>query len=726
MSKPRVCLAPFKRIASQRTNLDYLRYLSKLETRRFYNQTNVIHKSYAQLILGKTLPKLQNLRYDWKKDIPSNYSFVSPEQIQHLHVLEDFRERTREIEKLLNDKKLIDIEELYDLLTIDEVEKLTLPLGESLQPEEFMEKLTAYYKIVTNYEIFMLNNIRFQELYIRYAYHVNDLSTTSRLLEKYLKNPPQEINDNTIKYLIGSFTYNYELEKAKKIFFDITNLKRDLGTDVLEFTILKFIKSDALFELLIYILRTWIFSRNAVPNAKIMSMVLFESYVYGTLEEVKAMETLVYRYQLNDHYLVWKSRLKFEILSRNKHAIRKSLIDEDIKEITKISENLKALGDVNDLQDFYYSMLRFVSKYCRFQDIEVVINLLKKYNVPITEDFYSRFSSYYITNGSFIELIDFINTCSTKIEFKIVFLRIIFKSFIKSYPHHASDFQKTLELWVENSKFTTFQKKFILNSIKVKEMESELVPFVYGDNGINMRKYKLSNWKEISPYKNDKLTRDQHHFRIEQGFPEMIERGVKPDFFKILETFKKLSFENREILIELTHKIRLESKFQDKLSLENLKYATEPELAEFQKYSLADFNCINQLQFVKILINRKLFPQALDILNGLENETEEITDNLKISIFINKLQIFKLQQDFDKFDQEIESFNFKQTKINPYLIRQCISLNQSLYKFEPPVESLQKLSTFISQITSIMKQDDVYLDHKISQLFDILNNWLMK
>lgn len=724
MSKPRVYLAPLQRISSHRV-ASYLRYIPKLEPSRFYHQTNTIHKSYAELILGKTLPKLQKIHYDWTKDIPSNYTFVSPDKIKVLHGLKDFREIVREIEKLLNDKKIIGIDELHDLLTIDEVEKLTLPLGESLQPDEFMEMLREYYKVITNYEIFMLNNVKFQELYIRYAYHLNDLSTISRLLEKYLKDPPQEINDKTIKYLIGAFTYNYELEKAKKIFFDITNLKRDLGTDVLEFTILKFIKSDALFDILIYILQTWIFSRNAVPNAKIMSMVLFESYIYGTLEEIKAMETLVYRYQLNDHYLVWKSRLKFEILSRNKHT-KKSLVDEDIKEITKISEKLKALGDMNDLQDFYYSMVRFVSKYCRFQDIEVVINLLKKYNVPITEDFYSRFSSYYVTNGNFLELIDFIETCSTKIEFKIVFLRIIFKSFIKGYPHHASDFQKTLEIWVENGQFTEFQKKFILNSIKVKEMESELVPFVYGDNGINMRKYQLSNWKEISPYKNDKLTRDQHHFRIERGFPEMIERGVKPDFFKILETFKKLSFDNREILIELTHKIRLESKFQDKLSLENLKYATEPELLEFQKYNLGDFNCINQLQFAKILINRKLFPQALEILDNLNNEPEQITDNLRISIFINKLQIFKLQQDFHKFNEVIDTFNSKEIRINPYLIRQCISLNQSLYKFEPPNESLEKLSGFISQITSIMKQDDIYLNHRISQLFDILNNWLMK
>lgn len=597
--------------------------------------------------------------------------------------------------------KEIDVDIIYDILATNGSED---------------ESFLVLYDICKLVEPYMINDIRFQEIYITIACNLRRLLAIVLLVDVYLQNHPSLLQSSILENLIKGCCVDYQLETGKIVFLKIVNIKKDLDPSFLSHTLDLFIKHDSLFPNILYILEAWIFSGNTLPGVDSMIQVLSEAYKFGTVTEIREAENLVHRYGLADDYLVKHTCLKYKIINNNLSSFKKHLTSKDIQEMDDIALTLNH----NELQNFYYLVLEYVYRYCYFEYMEMVLDKMRQRKVKLNQRFYVLLIKYYVKHENFLGLVKFFETQYQNIQVDMEILRLVYECFVRSYPKLALEFQEEMRDWIQSSELNQTQKQSILSKLVLYKTDSSIKPFAYRDKTPNPIKYKSKTWANYS--KDDSQIKNQTHFRVKKGFGELIKQGVRPDFYIIEETFRHLHLYYRTKILELTHTLRMEHKNQNRLSMINLQRATQEERWEFYTYNLNVLNSHDKIRFARILFNKRLNDEALETLNQVN--LAELNDYSYSMVLISKLRILMCCQDYDQILKELHEFPIEKIKLHEELLAYAKKVATKMKYQNAPMDVQDTMQTFIADVAYIIEKDVHDLGLCVQQMFGFLDIWV--
>lgn len=608
-------------------------------------------------------------------------------------------------------------------LPATDMNKIEPPVFAETHDSTFSKLIDSYFGICQKYERVLISSPIFQDLFIRLCYHKGEVEKLTQLVDLYLKNDVEDMKNTTIAYIVGGFAMNYDVSSARSLFVTFTNIKKDLDIKLLEHTLLVFMEAGALFENLIHVLQTWILSRNVLPTARAMSIILSQAHKYGTLEELKEIDLLIYRYDLNNNYLVRQVRLKEQISNRdiNKTSFKKQIMSEDIMELNEIASTLAEQNQIEELKEFYYTMMSFFVRYSTLKYVELILYKAKEDGITLDQRFYELLLRYYLIHEKFLGLVQFLESVKQKIEFKPAYLQIICDTFIRTYPYYGGEFyERFMEFIGSSSKLTEQEKQNLAGTIKIKKLDSQLRPFGFGEKVISPRKYKSKDWEVMTRTMDKYSRRKQVNFRVEKGFGDLLARGIKPDIRIIEETFRRGSLYHKTKILELSQTIRIPDKHQNRLSMINLQFATKKELQKFFKYNLEGLNCNDKIAFSRILRNKNLCEESLSVLSQIN--PEELVDHSRMTLFVFKLRTLIKLERFEDIIQELEAFPINEIYLSPYLIKQSIQLEQKVSNLQTSEaeECLMKFRAFIGDLKIMIHKDKLELNQKIEEMFGII------
>lgn len=678
-------------------------------------------------------PLLETVGETTESNIPRGFTIESEnsaiaEEIFNLKSQKNYKEIIRILDSQYALGRILAPHLFLDLIDLPKTDlnSIESPSFAEIYPNELSELIVFYTALCNKYEKILMSNISFQELFIRICYHSGDTEKLAQLVDLYLKNEIEELKSDTLVYILNGFAMNFEVNLSKSLFVTFTNLKKDLDMRVLEHVLLVYIKAGSLFENLLHILQSWILSRNPLPSARAMSIVFSQAYKYATLEELQEIDLLIHRYNLNQHYLIRQVRLKEQICNResSRNCFKKEVLSEDIVEFNEIALELYQQNQLSELTEFYRTMLDFFTRYSTSKYVELVLFKSKEDGISIDDTFYELLMRYYLIHEKFLGLVHLLESITNKIDFKLSYLKIICEAFTRTYPYYAGEFYEKYMTFIDTTKLTLPEKQTLKKVIKIKRLDSQIRPFGFGEKTIDTRKMKLPDWEIMSKTMEKGRRRRQVKFRVEKGFDDLVSRGIKPDISIVEETFRRGSLYHKTKILELSQVIRIPVKHQNRLSIINLQFATKPELQKFFKYNLEALNCNDKLSFSRILRNNDLNHECHYVLNQIN--PEELVDNSKLVLFVSKLRTLIKLAHFEEMIQVIEQFPVQDTHLSPYLLKQCVQLEQKLINLglQPSDPCLIRFRGFIGDIKIILHKDKLDLDQRVSQLFAMIDNWI--
>lgn len=611
-------------------------------------------------------------------------------------------------------------------------------------------QVLAYHAICQQYADIMGNDPVFQETYIQLCYHVGDFETLRNVGEIYLKN--EELHDSTVGYILTGLVHNYEPVLARDVLEVVTQDRKDLDMVVLEDLLFAMAQNDSLYQTISHALQTWILSRNAIPSAKAMATVLSQAYKNGTVAEVREVEHLVYRYGLNEDYLIQMVKLKHRIKSRNKTAFKKTVLPEDWVIVDTLATELKQNEQFDSLKHLYYIVMDFMVRYASMSEVEEALQRMRQQDVFPTSEIYELLMKYYLIHEKFMDLCNFlvISNIHRVIPIKLEYIETVFEAFVRSYPHYAKSFMYKYVRFIGLSIIDKQKKQELIDNSKLQKLESQIRPFVVGQKSLNPRKYKSETWEPIIYSHKGRKPTKQVKFRIEVGFVDLLKQGVKPDFHVIEETFRRSSLFYKTRILELAQDIRMLLKNQNRLSIINLQFATKDELSMFFKYNLDNLNSNNLVAFSRILFNRNLYQESLQVLESIN--VNELTNSSMMVVLSYKLRALFHSEDYTGFIKALDSFPLDTIYLSPYLLERCIRMEKKLLnrreklqeqldtevQGEVPEElqiqrhkqeiedCISRLRSFIGDCRMIIDQDKKNIDRRTDEVFEILSTWISK
>ncbi|WEJ96666.1 hypothetical protein PSN45_004208 [Yamadazyma tenuis] len=597
-----------------------------------------------------------------------------------------------------------------------------------LQPlkREAHKQISCYHTILKAYEPYMLNDAMFQELFIRSSYHMGDVDSLTTLSEVYLHNPC--LNEQTLNYILNGFAVNYEPEQAKLFLSEVTNMRKNLNVILLETVLMSLSKYGALFEIIINCVQTWILSRNTLPSARAMAVVLSQGYKYGTVNEVREIEQLIYRYGLNEDFRIREAKLKYQVCNRDKIAFKKQILAEDVDEVNDIIRMLRSSNKVAELTEFYHSMVDFFVRYTTSTThIEHILKQMSIDGIQTDKDIYRSLMQKYLIHEKFLDLANFLESSnmSKNVPFELEHLQVIFETFVRSYPHYTEEFYYRFLRFVKMSSLSNVDKQSLISVTKIHSLQSQLKPFGLGSKGLNPHKYRSKDWepmpwilKKGRPVSYPK----QVQFRVEKGFGDLLKRGLKPDFHVIEETFRRSSLFFKTRILQLAQDIRMPTKNQNRLSVINLHFATKDELSAFFKYHSQTLNSNNKISFSRLLSNKGLHAEAVAILDSIN--TNEIPDSSLSVIFVYRIRaLFQLRQP-QEILQAMEEFPVHDVTISPYLLKQSVQLERKFVNCEDMSECVGRLRGFIGDCKVVLEKDRADLEIRLEQVLQYVDTWI--
>lgn len=537
---------------------------------------------------------------------------------------------------------------------------------------------TAYERIPFMYKICQMsqklvppNDKQFQEHYIWLCYHMNDSETLESLLHAYLHQP--SYNSKILGYIFSGFILNYEVEFAKALFHNVLAISKKLDVTLVETILIQFSRVDALFENSYSVFQWW--EAKYRPSPKCMAVLLEQSYKYGNQQEIQYIHDIINKHKVSNNYRMKSIILQQQIIHREPHHFRKTILKLDIIKINEISNNIRYR---DELVDFYYSFLGFFVKYSDIKMIHYVIMSLKEHHIPLTDKFFQLVTNYYVRNNNCLHLSKFLENTLDQIEFNLVYLKKIYESFVKTYPYYAPEFHVQFHQWIEqNPKIPSDLKEKLGRNLKIVKSSSQLIPYRcdYDVIECNKRKYDSSHWDSIS-WKQDKhggyiKFNDQIQYRVNKGFTDVLRKGVRPDISLIKNTFKRSDRNNKSILLDLLKQIRM---------YDNLKMDFELMVLQIKgdKYNLCKFyenldsesmTSNNRIILARMLMNKNLFEKADVILEGINNE--ELNDKgimVRLNVELRNLCNYS---NFEGMNKSIRQFPIDEIILSPYMYNQC-------------------------------------------------------
>ncbi|KAI5960439.1 uncharacterized protein KGF55_004732 [Candida pseudojiufengensis] len=556
-------------------------------------------------------------------------------------------------------------------------------------------------------------NLESYQLWIHY--HNNN---PEKVVESYLSIPHPD--ESAITYLLNSFIVNYEIEIFKSFYQKIIiSTQYQLSSNLFHTLVDQLILHGCLFENIFYMYQLWVNSpKTEPPKPESIALLLYQFYKFGTYHEIKEFKRSINR-NYGQHYLVRSVLIQNEIINREFTSLKKNFTDDDYNIIENIMPN-----DPKNLEEFSNHWLQFMVKYSDLEHVNYIIRLYKdKIDDKVPISFFESLLNYYERHDQFIPLLKLIENSIDQIPYKNKYLLSIVKTFIYSYSRFSPSFIETLNTWLNKPNF-----------FKITKLSSQFYPY-HLKLPLNVRKYK--NWSEIK-FKGSRIkNEEQVRFRIDQGFPVLLQQGVYPDFKEVLDTFRMGDLEDRLYIKSMFLKTRQYNwKNQKTLELRSLKHPSlnKEHLKQYFNSNKNSLNDSHKFYFIRMLINFELNEEAKYLINSIDNYN--LNDKNKMLKFIMEMRLYFKLKNFKKMIEIIDTFPLNQIYLSPYLLTQSIyienmiannlrkkhsKLNQN--EIELGWKCVKKLRSFIGEIRLILKTDEEKIPILIEQTINILTKW---
>lgn len=707
---------------------------------RQLNTRSTSYDTLSKLLLDvKQIPKVWkgNKKVISKNNIivPTNYEVVedSSDIVDHIRaccISKKYDTMLSKIREVHESHKLLSADALINVINVDISDPKTVsiekPILEMPFEVELQHQLLICFEIVKLYIPYLKEVKKFQEQAIKLCYHVGELETLDQLSDIYLKN--DDLDQKTLNYIINGYTNKYEVELAKEKFSMITSMCNDLDVCILDTTVSRFIKVGALYENLISILQTWMFTRNPLPSARAMSGILSQTQKYGTLEELQEIENLILRYGLKDNYLVRVVQIKYKITSRHKTLFKKMISKDDFEEISSLLDDVDQNATKDDLTECFYILMDFFVRYSTLDSVKFLLSKMKEHDVAMDGQFKKLLMKNYLIHEQYISLTKFI--IKTKQRFSPETFTTTFEALVRTYPHYAQEFHEKYVSFIRRSQLTEALKSVIIKKMSIHPMKSHSRPFGFGEESLNRERYKSKKWQPMSHLTGSKAwLKSQGSFRITKGFDEILLRGLKPDLRLIEQTFRTGKLRTKTEILQLAQRIRMQNKDQNRLSMINLTFATGEEIRRFITFYGDTLNTNNKVSLGRLLSNKNMHEESLLMLNSIFDS--DISDITRMVVLSYKLLPLYLLKEYNEIIHELDRFTLTETILSPYIIEKAAQFkarleNLKLKSNSPDIDKcIERLDQFIAECTETIQKQKNTLDKVTTAYFQYLNDQII-
>ncbi|ODV77044.1 uncharacterized protein CANTADRAFT_27444 [Suhomyces tanzawaensis NRRL Y-17324] len=621
---------------------------------------------------------------------------------------------------------------------------------ESAYYNHIYDRIPHLYNICKDFDHHVVrSNAPLQQHYIWLCYHMNDLNKLESLVHSYLQSP--NLDTKTLGYIFSGFILNYEVEFSKILFQQLLSLKADLDTSLLEIVIYQLIKVDALFENLTSFFETWTSIPSLpTPTPKTCALLLKEFHKFATPEELNDFYQVINSFDYPQHHLIQAVELQYSIIKREPATFQKQVYDGDMYRMELVSSKMK---NREDLQDFHHSFLRFFVYHSNMDKIQYLLLNMNHDGIELTNSHFNLIASYYLKHNMFIYLTKYLESSSSKLQFNEVYLKKLFDTFVRTYPYKAVDFANRFHSWLKlHESLSPSQKAKLVLALKIVKLNSQLTPYHLENNilEIKKQKYDSSHWKSID-WKQDKNGRivrftDQVQYRINKGFFDVLRKGVRPDISLVISTFRRLDMNNKLVLIDILKRVRMyeERRIELELIMLQARNTKQSLLDFFEKTDLEEMNINDRLKFARMLMNKNLFRQSLQVLEGIDPiDLDDKSEMMKLNL---QLRNYCICSDFEGIIKTINNFAINDVTLSPYIYNQCCFIEKkllgklkylegkhqdekeaSIASTNPVIETtVEKLQGLIADIRLRLEKDEPDITEAVTSMFEFLDTWIEK
>ena len=368
---------------------------------------------------------------------------------------------------------------------------------------------------------------------------------------------------------------------------------------------------------------------------------------------------------------------------------------------------------------------------------------MKKDNMAIDSRFVKVILQLYVRLERYLSLLEFLKLSSASIQYNDQFVVDIYNAFVKTYPYLAKDFSGAFKTWSKDiPRISYLHRTLDLELLSPHSMivAKPAIPL------FQKPKY-IEGWNHFS--KSDSKE-NQRIFRFWKGYPSLAQKGVKPDFEVVFETYKNLPKKDRYLIKTLLQETRSEST-KKKIAIWNLRnggYAKKY-LEDFVRDNKNGLNAQNRLYLVEPLMKKQLTRLARVLLRGIE--PNELNDKLAMEKLFKDLKVNAALGDMEEFIKCIEEFPLNDIQLNPCLYERCCSVENSIKNrilrmaeintnksiadidnVENDTEKqtvsyddgLEKLQGFIGDIRVRLDSDKIEMKKVVADTFDFLSLWM--
>lgn len=685
---------------------------------------------------------------------------ISPEEIEivRLFQLGQFAEMYAKLQEYKAQKVLIPVELLnemasrvYNELPTDVIDPFILQsvveppafyLKDDLRYSKFCTRLLPRLKYLHQsfslYECIGIANEKFLQHYIWLCYHQGDLQTLQKLLYRYLK--CLSYDSRTFSYVINAFVYNYDVQFSKSLFDSIVAMKKPLSETLISSTLVAFVKVGALHDNLYDVSQLWLTSDNCEsPYPKTIALLVEQTYKYGTEREIELVDEICGTLGYNNNFLVQMTRTQMRVLLRDNNQ-KKSFTADEVTEILRVRNTLG--NSRHALKIYYESYIQFFAKYCNMSMVQLVLEEMKKDNIPISKFAYDSLIQHYVSNSKFILLSKFMDKFVSKyVTFEPIYVKQIFEAFVKTYPYHGEEFSHRFHDWLQSADLSINEKMDIGKVCQITTSGSKMTPCAIKRPILdNTKKYDLPGWSNIKKSTANPIFKVQKRHQIQfrtVGIRDLMRKGIRPDYHLIENTLRNLNSALRLVILENLQGMRM-ARSATRLRIHHF-LLRNPQKVHFQKFvetHFYDLNNSDKLLIARRAMNAYAFETTSLLLNSLLSV--DMTDGRHMISLNLKLRNNIYQKDFEACVKEIESFPIDEITLSPYIYNQCRYIEKNIAKRIKALDSLevgtlnedtmssalQKLRGLIGDIEVRLKKDDVDIGVLIKEAFRMMNEWI--
>lgn len=603
----------------------------------------------------------------------------------------------------------------------------------------FYPHMRTWHNICQLYEDSWALDARFMENSIWLCYHMNELALLKTSLYFFLKLPSYD--PRTLSYAINAFIYNYDIEGATSIFESIVSMRKQVHESVLLSTVVALAKVDAIFDKILAIYNVWKVSDNCEsPNPQTIALLLKLHYSYGLPQETSDMEEDVERLGFKSNFLV--QMVHTQAIIKSKDSNRKKLFTADeIRAVMSIRNSI--IDSKFALSAFYDSFVKFCSINLSLKMVQLMLHEMKKDRVPISRFMQNVVIQHYVASNKFLPLLLFmLKFVSQTNPIELTYLKKLYDAFVRAYPHVANDFDFAFKNWVQRLQLSSADKVRLLEVCQLAELRSGVSPFAVKQSMFwNEKKYNPAIWSELKYGAHWMVQQRALHARMNEGIPDLLKRGIRPDFAVLENTLRNAEASQRTSILNSLPLFRMQ-KHATRLVLLDfiMSKPTKLQLDNYITENIENFNTSDKLLIARQCFNATLYDRTLDLLNDLNKE--ELNDSRQMIRLNLVLRSCIARNYYDRCLKEIEQFSINEMKLTPHISKQCRYIERGLERkishssakallvsgnlVEKMNSTLESLRGLIGDVEARIQSDKLDLNGKFVEMFSMLDEWVSK